>query len=129
VTEFDNQTGDSVFDGSLGSALTVGLQQSRYVNVLPRARIAETLGQMERPDTTRIDEAIGREVALRSNLPVFVVPAISRIDSTYLLTTRIVDPQTGTDLLTRSARAHGKDEVLTALDGLVRRLRIGPPAP
>jgi serine/threonine protein kinase/tetratricopeptide (TPR) repeat protein len=123
LTEFDNQTGDSVFEGSLNSALTVGLQQSRYVNVLPRTRIAEVLAQMERPDTTRLDEAVGREVALRANVRVFVVPAISRIDSTYLLTTRIVDPQTGTDLLTRSARAEGKAEVLSALDKLAQRLR------
>jgi tetratricopeptide (TPR) repeat protein len=123
VAEFDNQTGDSVFEGSLGSALTVGLQQSRYVNVLPRSRIADALAQMQRPDTTRLDETVGDEVALRTNARVLVVPTISRIESTYLLTIRIVDPQTGDDLLTRSARARGKDEVLGALDGLARRLR------
>jgi serine/threonine protein kinase/Tfp pilus assembly protein PilF len=123
VSELDNQTGDSVFNGSLMSALIVGLQQSRYVNVLPRARVANILAQMERPDTTRLVEAIAKEVALRANIHVLVVPAISRIDSTYLLTTRIVDPQTAVDLVVRSARAHGRGEVLAALDGLARRLR------
>jgi serine/threonine protein kinase/tetratricopeptide (TPR) repeat protein len=123
LTDFDNRTGDAVFDATLGSALTVGLQQSQYVNVLPRARINMILAQMERPDSTRLDEAVGRDVALRANLRVFVVPAISRIDSTYLLTIRIVDPQTATDLLTRSRRAEGKGQVLTALDALARQLR------
>jgi serine/threonine-protein kinase len=123
VTELDNRTGDSVFEGSLSSALTVGLQQSRYVNVLPQARISQMLGQMERPDTTRLDEAVGREVALRANVRVLVVPAITRIDSTYVLTTRIVDPQTAADLLTRSRRAEGRGQVLSALDELLRQLR------
>jgi tetratricopeptide (TPR) repeat protein len=123
LTDFDNRTGDSVFDATLGSALTVGLQQSQYVNVLPRARIAQVLAQMERPDTTRLDETVGREVALRAHARLLVAPAISRIDSTYLLTMRIVDPQTAVDLLTRNARAQGKGKVLPALDGLARQLR------
>jgi serine/threonine protein kinase/tetratricopeptide (TPR) repeat protein len=123
VADFENGTGDSVFEGSLGSALTVGLQQSRYVNILPRLRIAQLLEEMKQPDTTRLDPEVARQVALRANIRVLVVPAISRIDSTYLLTTRIVDPPTGSDLLTRSVRAQGKGKVLTALDGLVRRLR------
>jgi tetratricopeptide (TPR) repeat protein len=123
MADFQNQTGDSVFGGPLGSALTVALQQSRYVNVLPRGRIAFVLGQMERPRGTPLDEAVAREVALRGNARLLVVPSISRIDSTYLLTTRIVDPQTAADLLTRSARAQGKGEVLGALDQLARQLR------
>ena len=123
VTEFENRTGDSVFEGSLGAAFTIGLAQSRYLNVLPRGRMADILRQMERPDTTRLDEKTGREVALRANVRVFVVPGISRIDSTYLVTTRIADPQTGTDLLTRSRRVEGRGRVLTALDDLVRQLR------
>jgi tetratricopeptide (TPR) repeat protein/tRNA A-37 threonylcarbamoyl transferase component Bud32 len=123
VADFVNQTGDSVFEGSLSAALRVGLEQSRYVNVLPRARIAAILSQMERSDTTRLDEAVGREIALRANARVLVVPAISRIDSTYLLTMRVVDPPDAVDLVTRSARAQGKGAVLGALDGLARRLR------
>jgi len=123
VTELDNETGDSVFEGSLNAALAIGLEQSRYVNVLPRARIAEMLQQMQRPPATRLDEAVGREVALRANVRVLVVPAISRVDSTYLLTTRIVDPQAAADLLTRSRRAQGRGQVLAALDALVRQLR------
>ncbi|MEZ4455181.1 MAG: protein kinase [Gemmatimonadales bacterium] len=38
IAALDNQTGDSVFEGSLDGALAVGLQQSRYVNVVPRPR-------------------------------------------------------------------------------------------
>jgi tetratricopeptide (TPR) repeat protein len=123
VTDVDNRTGDSVFEGSLGDAFLIGLQQSRYVNVLWRLRVVEILQQMQRPDTTRLDEAVGREVALRANVRVLVVPAISRIDSTYLLTTRIVDVPTGIEVLTRSERAGGREGVLTALDGLARQLR------
>ncbi|MEZ4455180.1 MAG: tetratricopeptide repeat protein [Gemmatimonadales bacterium] len=78
---------------------------------------------MQRTDSTRLTEAVAREVALRANAKVLVVPAISRIDSTYLLTMRIVDPGSGSDLRTRSDRAEGRGRVLTTLDRLVRGLR------
>jgi tetratricopeptide (TPR) repeat protein len=123
LTDVENQTGDPVFGATLSSALLVGLQQSRYVNVLPRTRVSEVLTRMERPDTVPVDEVTGREVALRANARLVVVPAIGRIDSTYLLTTRIVDPGTGQDLLARSRRVEGRGQVLEALDGLVRQLR------
>jgi tetratricopeptide (TPR) repeat protein len=123
ITDVQNTTGDSVFNRSLNTALTVGLQQSQYVNVFPRTRIAETLQRMQREDVGTIDEALGREIALRENVRVLVVPSIDRFDSVYVLAIRIVDPTTGTDLKARSSRATGTAEVLPALDKLARRLR------
>ena len=123
ITDVQNTTGDSVFNRSLNTALTVGLQQSQYVNVFPRTRIAETLQRMQREDVGPIDEALGREIALRENVRVLMVPSIDRVDSVYVLAIRIVDPTTGEDLKARSARATGTAEVLPALDNLARRLR------
>jgi hypothetical protein len=56
VSDFENQTGDEVFDRSLNTALTVSLQQSRYVNVFPRSRVKETLQRMGKKDPERLDE-------------------------------------------------------------------------
>ncbi len=123
IAEFENQTGDTIFDGSLHRALSVGLQQSRYVNVLPSPRVAETLTRMGRARTEIVDETVGKEIALRQGVRVVVVPSISRIDSVYVLIIRVVDPQTSADLVARSAEATGKAEVLKALDKLARRLR------
>src|SRR5947209_5790596 len=38
VTDFANSTGDAVFDGTLRKALIVDLQQSPYLNVVPRPK-------------------------------------------------------------------------------------------
>ena len=38
ISDFENLTGDKVFDGPLRLALEVGIAQSRYVNVLPPQR-------------------------------------------------------------------------------------------
>ena len=79
VADFDNQTAEAVFDHSLATAFTIGLRQSSYANVVPRARIDEALGRMQRKDAPRIDEALGREIAVREGARALLVPAISRV--------------------------------------------------
>jgi serine/threonine-protein kinase len=123
ITDFQNNTGEAVFDRSLENALSVGLQQSNHLNVFPQSRIAQTLQRMLREDTGEVDEALGREIARRENIPILVVPSIDRIDLTYILAIRIVDPSSGEDLLSSSAQAEGPNEVLPALDRLARELR------
>ena len=43
VADFDNKTGDAVFDDTLKTALTVALNQSPFLNVLSDRRVGETL--------------------------------------------------------------------------------------
>lgn len=123
ITDFQNNTGDPVFDRSLENALAVGLQQSNHLNVFPKSRIAQTLQRMVREDTGEIDEVLGREIAQRENIQILVVPSIDRIDQTYILSIRIVDASSGEALLSHSAQAEGSSDVLPALDRLARRLR------
>jgi serine/threonine protein kinase len=43
IADFDNGTGDSVFDGTLKQALAIQIEQSPYFNVVPAQRIRDTL--------------------------------------------------------------------------------------
>ena len=123
ITDFENLTGDRVFDGSLETALTVGIQQSQYVNVFPRARVWETLRRMRRSEVKTVDEGVGREVALREGVKGLLVCQISKIGEEYLLASRIVDPATQVAVFSHAARATGKDAVLSVLDDTARTVR------
>ena len=68
VADFNNMTGDVVFDRSLRVALEVAIAQSQYVNVYPPDRVAATLKRMQRPPTAGLDEALAAEVAERENV-------------------------------------------------------------
>ena len=123
IADFQNNTGESVFDRSLNNALAVGLQQSNHVNLFPKTRVAQTLARMVREDTGILTEALGREVALRENIGLLVVPSIDRIDETFVLALRVLDPASGDELLSLSEHAEGANGVLPALDQLARRFR------
>ena len=123
ITDFENKTGEQVFDGSLETALTVGTQQSQYVNVFPPSRMQETLRRMRRADVKKVDETIGREIALREGIKGILACGISKVGDRYLLTARIVDPDKQTAVFSDSSRAKGKEEVLRSLDELARKVR------
>lgn len=123
VTDFENQTGEEIFSGSLETAMTVSLQQSRYVNVFPRARVQDVLRRMRKENISRLDEPLGREIALREGIKGLLACIIGKVGSEYLLAARLVDPATMVTVYSRSFRARGPDRVLEAVDELAGKIR------
>jgi serine/threonine protein kinase/tetratricopeptide (TPR) repeat protein len=123
VADFDNRTGDPVFDRSLDTAMTVSIQQSKYVNVWPRTRIQRTLALMRKADAPPFDDAVAREVAVRDGLKAVLVPRINKVGDAYVLTAELVDPASQTIVASGAARASDRNGVLDALDELARQMR------
>ena len=125
VADFDNQTGEPMFDRSLLTALKVSLEQSAHANVVPDARIASALTRMKRDPASRIDAALGREISSRENIRALVSCSIVRVGPRYVLSARIVDPRTGDTVRSYDEPAVGEDEVLPALSSLAADIRRG----
>jgi pentatricopeptide repeat protein len=123
VADFNNLTGDPVFDRSLRLALEVAIAQSQYVNVVPQNRIAETFQRMQRRAVDKLDETLATEVAVREGVRAVLACDIAQVGSTYSLTARLIDPKTRAAVLTDSVEAHGKEQVLSALGQLATRVR------
>ena len=124
IADVDNATGDPVFRNSLVSALAAGVGQSEHVTLISRARVGETLARMQRTGLdTVLDERVMREAAVREGWGAVVVPSIAVFDSTYVITARLIDPKTGSELATESVRSKGKSGIIDALDELSRKIR------
>ena len=65
VTGSDNRTGEPLLDRTLEGASNGSSSASSYVNVVPRERVNDALLQMRKPVDTRVDGALGRDVARR----------------------------------------------------------------
>ena len=119
VADFENRTGEAVFDGVLESALRREISNSQFVNVVPRERINDTLELMRRPLDTAIDPEMGREICLRDGgIKALLTGRVEKLDSTYLLSVELVDPSTGQTIAATSQEAAGQGEVLTTLSRL-----------
>ncbi len=116
IADFENRTGELVFDGVLESALRREIANSQFVNVVPRERIEDTLRLMRKPLDTRIDPEVAREISLRdAGIKALLTGGIEKLDSTYLLSVELVDPSAGQTIAATSKEAAGQSEVLTAL--------------
>jgi DNA-binding winged helix-turn-helix (wHTH) protein/tetratricopeptide (TPR) repeat protein len=122
ISDFENQTGDPVFDRSLTTALAMSLDQSSAANVYSPARVQETLRRMLRPNAEHIDEALALEIAEREGIKVVVLPTISSVGQSYRLAARI-RAVSGRDIKTEVSGAISKEKVLDAVDELAGTLR------
>ncbi len=125
VGNLNNLTGETVFDEALESALRIALEQSRYVNVLPDLKVRDTVKRMERdPDKTRIDRAIGSEIAIRDGVKALILPTVAEVGGRVRITAEVIDPHTQTTVYSESADGVGAESVLTSLDLVNQRLRV-----
>jgi tetratricopeptide (TPR) repeat protein/tRNA A-37 threonylcarbamoyl transferase component Bud32 len=123
ITDFKNLTGDKIFDQSLNTALTVNIQQSKYVNVFPRSRVKETLQRMGKEAVDTLDEELGNEVAQREGIKALISCSINQVEDVYTLTAGIIDPNTQVTLMREASQANRKERVLDALDDLASKIR------
>jgi len=125
VSDFDNQTGDPLFDRSLLTALSVSVEQSAHINIVPPSRIADSLRRMGKKPGDKVDEATGRQICVREAIHALLVPAISRAGQQYALSARLINPQTGLSAWSHIEMANGQNEILPALGRLATQVRHG----
>ena len=123
LADFDNKTGDPVFDDTLRQALSASLRQSPFLNVLSDNKISATLQLMMRPASTRLTPEIVREVCQRADGKAWIGGSIVGIGSQYIVGLRAVNCQNGDTLAQEQVTAVGKDTVLDALGQVVTKLR------
>jgi tetratricopeptide (TPR) repeat protein len=123
LAEFQNTTGEPVFDGALKVALAVALEQSPFLRVFPDDQLRETLRLMQHPTDGRVTRAVAREVARREQLKALVAGAISPLGSGYVLTLEVINAETGDVMARHQVEATATEQVLTALGEAASLLR------
>jgi serine/threonine protein kinase/tetratricopeptide (TPR) repeat protein len=123
LADFDNKTGDTVFDDALKQALAVELEQSPFLNVLSDRKVSETLRMMGRPATERITMDVGRELCLRTGSKALLGGEISSLGSHYLIDLNAAACSNGDSLAKEQSEATSKEDVLKALSRAASSLR------
>lgn len=121
VADFDNQTGDAIFDGSLEAALTIGLEGASFVNSYPRTNATAVAERINRAG--KLDEETARLVSMREDIDLVLTGSIAQTDKGYTLTQRALDPLEGTLVAEASAKAKSKPDVLPAVGELAAQIR------
>ncbi len=123
LTDFENTTGDQIFDHTLKTALAFSLGQSPFLDIAPEAKIAQSLKLMKRSTGERVTRELAEELCLRLNLKAYLAGSISNLGSMYFLTLEAVNARTGESLGREYEQANNKEEILAALSRAATGIR------
>ncbi len=122
IADFDNRTGDALFDGTLEQALQIGIESAPFIAGYRRdsaIRLAKTLDE----SNSVLDETTARLIAVREGIKLVMAGSIEESGGEYRLYVRALDPKGGEVLTSATVDADNKLEVLTAIGTLSGDLR------
>jgi len=126
LSEIRNISGDQQFD-AVADVLRAQLAESAHFNLLDADQVKETLRLMTKPEDQKLDLALAREVALRSQTPLVVYGTVSPLGTGYGLSLVMerVEGQPLTPVSTKSnlfeARNHGMFDAIHQAANWIRQ--------
>ncbi len=123
LADFDNSTGDPVFDGTLRQGMAVQLEQSPFLSLISDERIQRTLRLMNQPADARLTMPVAREICERTASAAVLDGSIASLGAQYVLGLRATDCRTGKVLAEEQVQAARKEDVLNALDQVAGKFR------
>ncbi len=123
LADFDNKTGDAVFDGTLRQGLSVQLEQSPFLSLVSDQQIQQTLQMMDQKSDAKLTPEIAQEICQRTGGAAVLNGSIAEIGTQYLLTLKAANCSSGESLASTEAQASDKNHVLDALGKTASEIR------
>jgi eukaryotic-like serine/threonine-protein kinase len=123
LADFNNATGDPVFDDALKQGLAVQLSQSPFLNIVSDQSVRETLKLMGRSPGERLTADVAQEVCRRDGSKAYFTGSIASLSNQYVIALNAMNCETGDSLAREQVTANGKEQVLKALGAAATKLR------
>ena len=121
IADFDNQTGDPLFDGSLEQALLIGIEGASFIAGFERGQARKIAATLQQPDG--LDAEVAQLVAAREGIELVLAGSITPKGERFVIAVDALQPRTGEVIAEADATAASKLEVLTAIGELTNDLR------
>ena len=122
IADFNNETGEPIFDGTLEPMFGLALEGASFVSLYNRGQAHKIAAQVQ-SDATQLDEKLARLVGVREGVGVIVAGSIKRKSGRYIISCRTVDAMTGKVIARTQSEASDKETVLRGLDELATHVR------
>jgi tetratricopeptide (TPR) repeat protein len=123
LADFTNTTGDTVFDGTLRTALSVQLDQSPFLKIMPDQQVRHDLQLTGRSPDDRVTNPVAREICQRQGEKATLGGSIASLGKTYAITLQATNCQTGDVIAQEQAEAADKEHVLKAVAAAASGMR------
>jgi tetratricopeptide (TPR) repeat protein len=123
LADFDNKTGDPVFDDTLRQGLSVELQQSPFFTLVSDTQIHQALALMGQPKDARVTAEIAQQICERTAGAAILEGSIASLGSQYVLGLRARNCKTGRILDQEQIQAARREDVLNSLSQIASKFR------
>ena len=123
VGDLRNLTSEPLFDAALDAAVRIGLEQSRYVNVVPELQVRAALQRMEADPAGPLDRQAAIQLAVREGVRAVILPSISEVGGQVRFSMEVVDPVSGRSVYLKTADGQGRASVLPSVDTVLGEVR------
>jgi len=126
ISDFNNQTGESVLDGTLEPELSTALEGASFITSYNRGNARKTLAKLSGSTLSgsiRLDENSSRLIAQREGVGVVVSGSIARNGSKYVVSAKATDARTNKVIDTASATAATPAALTKAVVGIAAGFR------
>jgi eukaryotic-like serine/threonine-protein kinase len=123
LADFDNSTGDPVFDGTLRQGMAVQLEQSPFLSLISDQRIQHTLRLMGQSADAPLTPNLAREICERTGSAAVLEGSIASLGTQYVVGLRAKNCRTGDILDEEQVQAARKEDVLNSLSQIASRFR------
>ena len=123
LADFENKTGDAVFDDTLKQALALHLEQSPFLKVLSDENVNATLRLMGRQPGERLTVAVARDLCQRTGSKALLSGSIVTLGTQYVVSLQAVDCTSGDSLAKAQSQAASKEQVLKAVSDSANAVR------
>jgi tetratricopeptide (TPR) repeat protein len=122
IADFDNQTGNPLFDGLLEQAFIIGIESAPHITSYQRNEALKIAGIVQ-PGAEALDATVSRLVAVREGIQLVLSGVIAAAGSGFELQVVGVDPKTSEPVFDVDSEAASSEAVLQALGELSRDVR------
>jgi len=121
IADFDNQTGNELFNGTLEQALLLGIEGASFITSYSRANALQQAQSLDLGQ--KLDESVARLVSVRQDVKMVLAGSIVPDGSKLRLEVHALDPAAGTVVAQAETQANSAADVLGAINSLSASIR------
>ncbi len=123
LADFDNKTGDPVFDDTLRQGLSIELQQSPFLALISDRKVQQELVLMGQPKDARLTPEFAQQICERTASAAVLEGSVVKVGSQYVLGLRARNCSTGSILDQEQIQVARGEDILNSLSQIARKFR------
>jgi serine/threonine protein kinase/Flp pilus assembly protein TadD len=122
IADFENRTGDPIFDESIEQALALSLRGASFIKSYPRASAKKIADNLDPKAQGRLEIQMAQAICRRTGTNFVIAGAIEQLDKGYTIKTWALYPDKPDKVFEISKNISAKSDVLQETNKLARTL-------